>query len=535
MDEPKPTDAEAPSPLSDDDPRLKEALFRYGVIADLVTHVLSPGELTRAIGEAAGQRFLLPRGGETGFSARTIWTWLREYRRGGIEALLSKRRSDRGELRAISAEALERAADFRREDRARSAAAIVDMLEREGKVKKGSVSRQTIDRTLRRLGLERIAPGKAPGKVRRRIEVAGPNALWVGDYHDPVVIPLQGGGALRCHIGAFIDHFSRYLVYGAYYPSQAIYTLEDVFKKAVLKAGRPEIAYVDNAKIYHSHAFTFACDRIGTRLTHSKSYESEGRGVIERFWGTVAAFERELARRGVRDLAEVNRLFWAWLEERYHSVRHDEIDATPNERRAGFAPSFPKLDLVAELFLLKVRRTVNRKLSRVEVDGAAFHVEPSLRGKLVQVHYDPHDLSSAVIYFDGRRIERASRALPNTAPPTPVAPEPVSSGFDYLGKILVDHERRRASDARAFAFGAFEPAGHFDLAHFERHLEIAVGRPLASRDRAAAREVFERYGLREAVVTLALARAQAARGPGLHISTYLDFVKSFHLDKGGSS
>ncbi len=522
------------APLDDDDPRLAVALFRYRVIADLVTYVLSPGELTPLLREAADRRYRAPNGTELSVSVRTLWEWLVRYRRGGLEALLPKRRKDLGLLRAISPDVLERGANFRREDRTRSAATIVDMLEREGRIGKGAVSRQTIDRALRRCGLRRIRPGKSPEKVRCRIVVSGPNALWVGDYHDLIGVPLHGGGTLRCHLSAFIDHFSRYVVYAAYYPSQAIYTLEDVFKKAILKCGRPDRAYVDNAKIYRSHAFAFACSKIDTQLVHSKPYESEGRGVIERLWGTVSAFEREVVQRGVRDLAELNRLFWAWLEERYQSIRHDEIDAVPNERRAGFQPTFPPLDLVAELFLVAVRRTVNRKLSTVEVEGVAFHVDPSLRGNLVQVRYDPHDLSTVVIYFDGRRIQRAARAEPNFAPPTPPPPQAVSSGFDYLGQILIDHERRRAKDARAIAFAKLSPAKRFDLAAFERHLGVAMGRPLRSEDRAAARELFERFHpLREEVVTLALARAQAARGPGLHVSVYLDFVKSFHIEKGG--
>jgi transposase InsO family protein len=534
MSDDPPTAPSAPPPLADDDPRLREALFRYRVIADLVTYVLTPGDLTGLVREAAAHRYVTPEGTETTLTPRTLWRWLASYRRGGLAALLPKRRVDAGVLRALSADALDRATVFRREDRSRSAAQIVDMLERERRIEPGTVSRQTVDRALRRLGLERIRPGAAPGKVRRRIEVKGPNALWVGDYHDPVAIPLHGGGALRCHLSAFIDHFARFVVHAAYYPSQAIYTLEDVFKKAILKEGRPEKAYVDNAKIYRSHAFAFACDRIGTQLVHSKPYESEGRGVIERFWGTVSAFERELAKRGARDLEEVNRLFWAWLDERYHGVRHEEIGVPPPERRVGFSPTFPPIPLVAELFLVAVRRTVDRRLSTVSVEGASFHVDPALRGKLVQVRYDPHDLSSVVVYFDGRRIERASRALPNVAPATPAAPEPVASGFDYLGQILVDHERRRAKDARAIAFASLAPDKHFDLAAFERHLEIAMGRPLRSEDRVAARELMERYGpLDEEIVTLALARAQTARGRGLHVSVYLEFVRSFHLDKGG--
>jgi putative transposase len=529
-------DVSNPEPsFSDDDPRLRMAVFRYGVIADLVTHVLDRGELTELVREAARRRYHLPGGTEATFSERTIWSWLVDYRRTGMNALLPARRRDAGQHRALTPEALSFAIALRREDRARSAGDVLDMLERAGKLAAGAASRQTVDRALRRLGLERIRPGRKPERVRRRIQVDGPNALWVGDYHDPIAIPLFDGGFLRCHIGAFVDHYSRFVPYGAYYPSQAIYTLEDVFKKAVLRAGAPSLIYVDNAKIYRSAAFAFACSRIETELTHSQAYESEGRGVIERLWGTFESFERELVHRGVKNLAEVNTLFWAWLEERYHDRVHEETKARPSERREGFTPTFPPLDRLSELFLVKVKRTVNRRLSTVEVDGVAFHVDPSLRDKLVQVHYDPHDLSSVVVYFDGRRIQRAERALPNTAPPTPTAPAPVATGFDYLGKILIDHERRRAREARPISFVDLEPAAVFDLAAFERHLEVATGRPLSAADRALSRDFHERFGpLHESVVTDALERAQKSRGHGLHLTVYLDFVKAFHLDKGGT-
>jgi transposase InsO family protein len=241
------------APLDDDDPRVVQALFRYRVIADLVTLVLTPGELTALVRDAAQKRYRQPDGSEASFSARTIWTWLARFRKGGLDALLPSVRKDKGALRAISAEALERAAVFRREDRSRSARTIVDMLERDGQLGQGAASRQTIDRALRRMDLARIRPGRAPDKIRRRIEVAGPNALWVGDYHDLAGVPLTGGATLRSHLSAFIDHWSRYIVHAAYYPSQAIYTLEDTFKKAILKAGRPEKVYVDNAKIYRAH------------------------------------------------------------------------------------------------------------------------------------------------------------------------------------------------------------------------------------------------------------------------------------------
>jgi transposase InsO family protein len=516
------------------------ALFRYGVIAEMVCRPLAPGELSQLVRQAAGRRWQLPSGTERQYRERVIWTWIARYRKAGLRGLLPRRRRDAGVFRRLSADALEFACALRREDRARSAALILDMLERSARVLPGSVSRQVIDRALRGAGLERIRPSKhgKTGRVRRRIEVDGPNALWVGDYHDPVEFPVHGGGALRSFLGGWIDHFSRYLPYAAFYRSQALCTLEDTLKNALLRAGKPVKAYVDNAKIYHANAFAFACDRLDIQLVHSKAYDSACRGVIERFWGDgdVAEFEREIAKRGVSGLDELNVLFWAWLEERYHRRPHSETGATPLARRESFQPAFPEINLLAELFLVRVRRKVHRRLSTVEVDGVAFHVDPRLRGKLVQVHYDPHDLSSVVIHFDGRRLERASRALPNVAPPTPQSEQPIPTGFDYLGQVLIDHERRRARQTRPIAFRNLQPGPVFDLAALEHHLEVARARPLKPADRAAVRVFFERYApLNEDIVSYALERAQAVRGRGLHLSVYLDFVRSFHLDKGGTS
>jgi putative transposase len=334
---------------------------------------------------------------------------------------------------------------------------------------------------------------------------------------------------------AWIDHFSRYSPFSAYYPTQGLLTLEDGFRKALLRGGVPSRFYVDNAKIYHATTFTFACAQIGSELVHSKPYVKESRGVIERFFGDgdIATFERELLRRGVASLNELNTLFWAWLEEIYHRRIHSEIGIEPYKRREGYSPAFPDAVVLSELFLAQESRKVNRKLSTVEVLGAAFHTDPSLRGKTVRVHFDPHDLSSVIIYYNNRRIGRAPRALPNTAPATP-PPEPgVSSGFDYLGKILIDHEHRRTRDARRLDFCEIEPTRTFDLEAFEKHLAIALTRPLKPTDQAHTRPFFERYSpLSERLVTVALERAQTARGRGLHVTVYLDFVKEFHIRRG---
>jgi len=69
--------------------------------------------------------------------------------------------------------------------------------------------------------------------------------------------------------------------------------------------------------------------------------------------------------------------------------------------------------------------------------------------------YDPSDLGSVLIYYDGRRIQRA---LPQVAGETPVAaPErgkPPPPSVDYLALLRRDHERRRVESTAAIRFRA---------------------------------------------------------------------------------
>ena len=79
------------------------ALFRYGLIADLVH--LPPGTkgLYRRLEEKAVGEYAIPGSSRTRVAAETLRDWLKRYRDGGFDALLPKPRADRGTPRAISA------------------------------------------------------------------------------------------------------------------------------------------------------------------------------------------------------------------------------------------------------------------------------------------------------------------------------------------------------------------------------------------------------------------------------------------------
>ena len=85
----------------DADRRQAVALFRYGLIADLVH--LPPGEkgLYRKLQEKAAVAYCIPGTTRTRVAAETLRDWLKAYRQGGFEALMPKPRTDRGRSRGL--------------------------------------------------------------------------------------------------------------------------------------------------------------------------------------------------------------------------------------------------------------------------------------------------------------------------------------------------------------------------------------------------------------------------------------------------
>jgi hypothetical protein len=70
------------------DPRHAVALFRYGLIADLVH--LPPGAkgLYERIGEKAAADHTIPGSTRTRVAAETLRDWLKRYRAGGFDVLV---------------------------------------------------------------------------------------------------------------------------------------------------------------------------------------------------------------------------------------------------------------------------------------------------------------------------------------------------------------------------------------------------------------------------------------------------------------
>jgi len=426
------------------------ALFRYALIREAADPELTGrqrGALVRALAE---RDHLGPDGQRVRVSRNTVDRWIRYWRDGGFAALVPDPR--RG-VPLTPAEVLELAATLKREAPGRTAAQIAKILvETNG----SSPNQRTLQRHFARLGLGRAG---GPARALGRFEAGRPNDLWTADaLHGPVV------GGRKTYLFGVIDDHSRVLVGYRWGVSEDTLRLEAALRAALAARGVPKMLYVDNGSAFSSRQLERACAILGIRLVHSRPYQPEGRGKIERVFRTIREqFLVELeARGGASDLGELNQLFQSWVEGVYHARVHSETGCPPLERFLLTGP--PPLPSPAELreaFLWAETRQVS-KTAQVGLAANRYQVDPALAGHKVELVFDPFDLARIEVRYRGRAMGLAAPAQlgrhvhPAAHPTTPDAAPTPPTGIDYLA--LVD-QRMAAAQRQRIAYASLPLPG----------------------------------------------------------------------------
>lgn len=379
---------------SDADRRHAIALFRYGLIADLVRlHSGSKGLYARIAQKAAGE-YTIPGSTRTRVAEETIRDWLKAYRRGGFDALLPKPRADRGRARSLPPEVVDVLLAIKEGNPRLSVQLVIREARQRPEVGEDlPLPNATVHRLLTRHGLMDKTRTEAGEADRRRFAFQRAGELWMSDVmHGPRV--LVGDRTRRkTYLLAFLDDATRVIPYAAFTFSENTAAFLPVLKQALLRRGLPERLYVDNGANYRSQHLALVCAKLGTALIHARPYRPQGKGKIERWFKTVRA--QLLTRVRTQDtasLAALNRRLWAWVEGEYHHTPHRALDgATPLEQwaQAGQSVRFPEPELdLDDLFLFEAKRKVQKDRT-VSLNGVLYEVDAALVGERITLRFDP--------------------------------------------------------------------------------------------------------------------------------------------------
>ena len=142
----------------DEELRKAVALFRYGLIADVLRLPLGSHDIRRALNEKAQRTYLIPGTRRTRVAVETMRDWLSLYRTGGLEALYPKPRSDRGLPRRVPPEVAEALVSLNTEQPALSVKALINAAR--ARSVDHPLAPSTVHRLLSREGLLDKRPGE---------------------------------------------------------------------------------------------------------------------------------------------------------------------------------------------------------------------------------------------------------------------------------------------------------------------------------------------------------------------------------------
>ena len=405
-----------------DEQRRAEAMTRFAVLRP---HLEEGVPLPNAAGQA-------------GVPVRTAERWLSRYRQGGLAGLARPSRRDAG-TRQLSLDLIALVEGMALKRPRSSAAAIHRRIGTVAKLQGWRVpSYGTVYAIIAALdpGMVTLAQD-GPAAFRDRFELvhchraAAPNALWQADHTllDLLILD-EGGKPARPWLTTVVDDHSRAIAgYSLFLGAPCVLNTCLALRHAIWRkadpawpvCGIPDVLYVDHGSDFTSQHLDQVAASLRFRLVYSAVGRPQGRGKIERLFGT---FNTELlpelpghlagskpATPPRLSLAELDRAIGAFIADTYHARPHSETGERPLDawRGGGFLPRSPESlqDLDLLLVMLAKPRCVRR-------DGIHFqglrYIDPVLAayvGETVTIRYDPRDLSELRVFYGHQFLCRA--------------------------------------------------------------------------------------------------------------------------------
>jgi transposase InsO family protein len=390
----------------DEDAKKEIAVFRFGVINDLVGHRrLKRGEKEEIIREKISFQWDIPFSERSYISRSTIHNWVKRYEDSGrkLESLYPKDRKDKGNSRALNSDTVEGLINLKKHldaelerKKAKEKNITIPALVTEA-LKRGIVSsdsnRSTIYRVLKIHGLDK----GSECHDRRRFEAELPNDLWQTDVlHGPRV--LIGKKMRKSYLILFLDDMSRLITHASFYPGEGLEFFLDALMHALLKRGLPRKIFLDNAPAFRSHHLKYITADLGIALINSTPRSPQTRGKVERLFRTVRMQLLSVLPK-VLTLEELNAELWNWINNRYHVKKHSITGEAPIHRYTRHIYSIREAPKdITDIFRKRASRKV-KKDRTVNLNGNIYECPVELISKSIRLLYHDNDPSRIEAFY----------------------------------------------------------------------------------------------------------------------------------------
>lgn len=450
------------------------ARFRFAMIGPLLAGPPEVGALHLVLSELSKKEWRHPVTGlpmRIGVSTIERWLYQARHESDPVHALRTKKRSDAGSTRELSAALKIKIKQQHHAHPGWSYQLHADNLAvrvQENPELGSMPSYNTIRRYMKANGLnkrrmikQRQTEGAMKAQERlesrevRSFEVDYVHGLWHLDFHHGSRKIVDTKGQWRKPLLlAILDDHSRLICHAQWYFDEEVDSLIHGFTQALQKRALPRALMSDNGSAMTAAEFTQGLERLGILHQPTLPYSPYQNAKQEVFWAQVegrlmAMLEGEQN----LTLTMLNTALLAWVEFEYHRTIHSELDDTPLNRymkSPDVGRACPDASTLKQAFCAEVKRKLRRSDGTLSIAGRRFEVSSHYRHlETLTVRYARWDLSFALLIDPHTNVclerlypqDKSANAsgLRRTLEPeeayTPAAPEGIAP---LLKKLMAD-------------------------------------------------------------------------------------------------
>ena len=378
------------------------ALFRYGLIAPLITDTYEESSQTKYLKNVASKTYEI-NGRSEKYAWQTIKSWYSAYKSGGYEALIPKTRSDARTSRKLSIDAINQIIDIKEKYPHITGTLIYQKLIEDGFINPNDVSLSTVLKYIRD---NKYKFAEIDGIDRRAFVMEHANDCWQADTSRGPYLTINGKKVLT-YLIAIIDDASRMIVGAKFFFNDKAINLQEVMKNAIKTYGIPKKLFVDNGKTYKNNQLNIICASLGLILIHARPFSGASKGKIERFFHTMkSTWMRGLNWDEITNIDELNELLNDFINiynntEHSSLIKENELYPKPKDRWFKDVELINKEEngLIDMSFLHEISVKI-RSDAIANINGKEYEVPMKYIKQNIKIKYDPINFEKAWIYDD---------------------------------------------------------------------------------------------------------------------------------------